>query len=46
MRRILLVLTTMAVALVAASGVAYALSFTCDTPDDQDPDSGQCEGTP
>ena len=45
MRRILLVLTTMAVALVAASGVAYALTFTCDTPADQDPDFGQCQGT-
>jgi Ca2+-binding RTX toxin-like protein len=45
MRRILLVLTTMAVALVAASGVAYALSVQCDGEGDQAPDTGACAGT-
>jgi Ca2+-binding RTX toxin-like protein len=46
MRRILLLLTTMAVALVAASGVAYAINqVQCDGTGDQDPASSQCRGT-
>ena len=45
MRRILLVLATMAAALVAASGVAYALSVQCDSTGDQDPELGECAGT-
>ena len=46
MRRLILLMATMAAALVAASGVAYAINMVqCDTATDQDPDPGQCRGT-
>jgi Ca2+-binding RTX toxin-like protein len=38
-------MATMAAGLVAASGVAYALSVQCDGTNDRDPDPGQCRGT-
>jgi Ca2+-binding RTX toxin-like protein len=42
----MLLLMAMAAALVVVGGVAYAATFiTCDTPEDQDPDAGQCRGT-
>jgi Ca2+-binding RTX toxin-like protein len=44
-RRLILLMATMAAALVAASGVAYALSVQCDGTNDQDPDTGQCRCT-
>jgi Ca2+-binding RTX toxin-like protein len=46
MRRTLLLLTTMVTGVLLVSGVAYALTFTCDSVDDQDPDPGECQGTP
>jgi Ca2+-binding RTX toxin-like protein len=47
MRRILSlkVLLVGAVFLLLGSGIAYALSITCDGAGDQDPDNGQCLGT-
>jgi hypothetical protein len=46
MKRILLLLAAMAAALVAASGVAYAVNVVqCDGTGDQDPDPGECQGT-
>jgi Ca2+-binding RTX toxin-like protein len=45
-RRLILLMATMAAALVAASGVAYAVNMVqCDGTGDQDPDPGQCQGT-
>jgi RTX calcium-binding nonapeptide repeat (4 copies) len=45
-RRLILLMAAMAAALVAASGVAYALTFTCgDLQTDPDP-GGECTGTP
>jgi len=45
MKRILLMATTMLFAVLVVGGVAYALTFTCDTPDDANPVTGQCLGT-
>jgi Ca2+-binding RTX toxin-like protein len=46
MRRTILLLATMALAVLVVGGVAYALTFTCDDPlTDPDP-GGICTGTP
>jgi Ca2+-binding RTX toxin-like protein len=46
MRRILVLLATMATAVLVASGVAYALNeIDCDGPGDTDPDPLECRGT-
>ena len=46
MRPTLLVMATMSFAVLVIGGVAYALTFTCDTNLDADPDTGECKGTP
>jgi hypothetical protein len=46
MRRTLLLLATMVTGVLLVSGVAYALSVQCDGTGDQDPDPGECRGTP
>jgi Ca2+-binding RTX toxin-like protein len=46
MRRTLLLLATMVTGVLLVSGVAYALSVQCDGTGDQDPDPGECQGTP
>jgi hypothetical protein len=47
MRRILVVLATMVMGVLLASGVAYALNAVeCDGPGDTDPDPLECRGTP
>ena len=45
MRRTLLLLATMALGVLLVSGVAYAMSVTCDGAGDQDPTPGVCQGT-
>jgi Ca2+-binding RTX toxin-like protein len=44
-KRILVLLATMGVALVVIGGVAYALTFTCDTAADPNRSLGECSGT-
>jgi Ca2+-binding RTX toxin-like protein len=46
MKRIFMFMATMALGVLLVSGVAYALSVTCDGTGDQDPDPGECQGTP
>jgi serralysin len=38
-------MTAMGAAVLVVSGVAYALSVQCDGTGDQDPDTGECQGT-
>jgi Ca2+-binding RTX toxin-like protein len=44
-RRLILLMTAMAAAVLVVSGVAYALSVQCDGVGDQDPVPGECAGT-
>ena len=45
MKRIFMLLATMALGVLLVSGVAYAMSVTCDGTGDQDPTPGVCQGT-
>jgi Ca2+-binding RTX toxin-like protein len=45
MRKTVLLLASVALAIVLVSGVAYAASIGCDDAGDRDPDFGQCLGT-
>ena len=45
MRRLILLMTAMGVAVLVIGGVAYALSVQCDGAGDQNPNPGICEGT-
>jgi hypothetical protein len=38
-------MAAMGATMLVVSGVAYALSVQCDSPTDQDPDPGECQGT-
>jgi Ca2+-binding RTX toxin-like protein len=46
MKRIFMLMATMALGVLIVGGVAYAMSVTCDGTNDQDPDPGECQGTP